>query len=107
MTTALATRCFVLSVIRAALMGAVCVSAVDVVTAQNTATVPRVRSNSARIVDAIALGVERSATFRGLVDTIDATDGLVFVADTAHGIHFVTLFGKHFSCSVQFNDAFA
>jgi len=81
MTTALATRCFVLSVIRAALMGAVCLSAVEVVTAQNTATVPRVRSNSARIVDAIALGVERSATFRGLVDTIDATDGLVFVEE--------------------------
>jgi len=80
MTTARATR-LVLSVIRAALMGVVCVAAVQVVTAQDTAPVPRVRSNSARIVDAIARGVERSATFRGLVDTIDATDGLVFVEE--------------------------
>ena len=38
---------------------------------------------SAGIVEAIARGVERSATFRGLVDTIDATDGLVFVEDGA------------------------
>jgi hypothetical protein len=49
------------------------------VSAQDTPTVPRVRSHSARIVAAIARGVERSATFRGLIDTIDATDGLVFV----------------------------
>ena len=81
MTTALATRPCIPSVVRAALMGAVCVAAVEVVTAQDTAPVPRVRSNSARIVDAIAQGVERSATFRGLVDTIDATDGLVFVEE--------------------------
>jgi len=52
---------------------------VEVATEQDTPTVPRVRSHSARIVDAIARGVERSATFRGLIDTIDATDGLVFV----------------------------
>ena len=81
MTTAPATRRCSSSVIRAALMGVVCVAAVQVVTAQDTAPVPRVRSNSARIVDAIARGVERSATFRGLVDTIDATDGLVFVEE--------------------------
>ena len=56
-------------------------TAVHVMTAQDTPTVPRVRSHSARIVDAIARGVERSATFRGLIATIDATDGLVFVED--------------------------
>jgi hypothetical protein len=81
MATAAATHGFSLSAIRGALMGAVCVAAVQLVTAQDTATVPRVRSHSARIVDAIARGVERSATFRGLVDTIDATDGLVFVEE--------------------------
>jgi hypothetical protein len=78
MATAPATH-FSTSVIRAALIGAVCVAAVQVVTSQNTATFSRVRSSSARIVEAIAGGVERSATFRGLVDTIDGTDGLVFV----------------------------
>jgi hypothetical protein len=81
MATAAATHGFSLSAIRGALMGAVCVAAVQLVTTQDTATVPRVRSHSARIVDAIARGVERSATFRGLVDTIDATDGLVFVEE--------------------------
>jgi hypothetical protein len=85
MPTAHATRRSSPSVIRAALMGAVCVVAVQVVTAQNTVTVPRVRSSSARIVEAIAGGVERSATFRGLVDNIDATDGLVFVEEGACG----------------------
>jgi len=79
MATAPATRRFSSSVFRAALMGAVCVTAVQGVTAQDTATIPRVRSTSVLIVDAIARGVERSVTFRGLVDTIDATDGLVFV----------------------------
>ena len=81
MTSAPATDRLFSSVIRAGLMGVACVTAVQVVTAQDAATFPRVRSNSARIVDAIALGVERSATFRGLVDTIDATDGLVFVEE--------------------------
>jgi hypothetical protein len=81
LTTALATHRLLPSVIRAALVGVACVAAVQVVTAQNTATFPRVRSTSARIVDAIAIGTERSATFRGLIDTIDATDGLVFVEE--------------------------
>jgi hypothetical protein len=77
--TAAATRGVSLPAVHGALMGAAGVAAVHVVTAQDTPTVPRVRSHSARIVDAIAQGVERSATFRGLIDTIDATDGLVFV----------------------------
>ena len=79
--TAAATHGVSLSAVRGTLMGAAGVAAVHVVTAQDTPTVPRVRSHSARIVDAIAQGVERSATFRGLIDTIDATDGLVFVDD--------------------------
>lgn len=83
MTTAPSTHRFLTLVIRAALVGVVCVVAVQVVTAQDTASLPRVRSSSVRIVEAIAAGVERSATFRGLVDTIDATDGLVFVEEGA------------------------
>ena len=81
MTTANATHRLLPSVIPTALMGVACVVAIQVVTAQNTATVPRVRSHNARIIETIAQGVERSATFRGLVDTIDATDGLVFVEE--------------------------
>ena len=36
---------------------------------------------SPKIADAIAQGVERSPTFRRLVESIDATDGLVYVAE--------------------------
>ncbi len=79
--TAAATHGLSLSVIRGAPTGTVCVATLQVGTAQTTVTVPRVRSHSARIVDAIARGVERSATFRGLIDTINATDGLVFVEE--------------------------
>ncbi len=74
-----ATYRFSPSVVRAALIGALSVAAVHVVTAQDAATVPRVRATSARIVDAIDRGIERSATFRRLVETIEATDGVVFV----------------------------
>ena len=81
MTTAAASHRLLTREIRAALVGVACVAAVHVVTAQNTSTLPRVRSSSARIVEAIAGGVEHSATFRGLVDTIDGTDGLVFVEE--------------------------
>ena len=81
MLTATASHRLVTSEIRAALVGVACVAVVHVVTAQSAAILPRVRSSSARIVEAIAGGVERSATFRGLVDTIDGTDGLVFVEE--------------------------
>jgi hypothetical protein len=81
MKTAAAGHRFVTKEILAALVGVACVAAVHVVTAQNAAILPRVRSSSARIVEAIAGGVERSAIFRGLVDTIDRTDGLVSVEE--------------------------
>ena len=45
------------------------------------AAVPRVRSHSPRIVDAIARGTAASPTLRRLIDTIDATDGIVYVDD--------------------------
>jgi hypothetical protein len=40
---------------------------------------PRVRSESSLVTDAIVKGVDRSPTFRRLVESIDATDGLVYV----------------------------
>jgi hypothetical protein len=48
----------------------------------------RVRSNHPRIVALIAEATERSPTFRGLVETIEATDGIVYVQEgiCRHGI---------------------
>jgi hypothetical protein len=46
-----------------------------------TQTLPRVRSQNPSIVDAIRQGAERSPTFRRLLETIDATDGLVYVSE--------------------------
>lgn len=40
---------------------------------------PRVRSDSPAIADSIARGLPRSPTLRRLVDSINATDGLVYV----------------------------
>jgi len=47
--------------------------------AQAAAGAPRVRWEEPRIARAIADGITRSTTFRGLVDAIDATDGVVYV----------------------------
>ena len=51
----------------------------DPVAALDAASPPRVRSQSARVGAAIARGTAHSPTFRRLVETINATDGLVFV----------------------------
>jgi hypothetical protein len=71
---------FVLA-IRALGVHAVLIAALSAVAGQPAAAQagPRVRSHSARIVAAIARGTGSSPTFRRLVETIDATDGLVFV----------------------------
>jgi hypothetical protein len=53
--------------------------------AQDAPVLPRVRSDNARIASAIADGPERSQTFRRLIDTIDATDGLVYVDEGVCG----------------------
>jgi hypothetical protein len=45
------------------------------------APVTRVRSESPALADAIARGTTQSATFRRLVEDIDATDGLVYVLE--------------------------
>ena len=57
------------------------VAIVEPVEKQNPRSLPRVRSHEPRIVDAIARGTAVSPTLRRLVDTIDATDGIVYVDD--------------------------
>jgi len=49
---------------------------------------PRVRSTDPAIVAAIAEGTTRSATFRSLVQTIERTDGIVYVerGRCGHGV---------------------
>jgi hypothetical protein len=56
--------------------------------AQDSGIGRRVRSESARIAVAVTQGIEGSATFRRLVDTIDTTDGLVYVGEgvCGHGV---------------------
>jgi hypothetical protein len=53
--------------------------------AQGAASVPRVRAEDPRLSAAIARGVERSATFRRLIEAIAATDGLVYVLEGTCG----------------------
>lgn len=49
--------------------------------AQQTPGIPRIRTTEPLIAAAIALGAERSTTFRRLTEAIGATDGLVYVED--------------------------
>ena len=65
--------------LHAALITTLSGAAVQPVAAQAGAIEPRVRSENARIVEAIARGRKGSPTFRRLIETVDATDGLVFV----------------------------
>lgn len=53
------------------------------------ATLPHVRSTNSAIAAAIVEGQVRSSTFRSLVQTIDATDGIVYVepGSCRHGVH--------------------
>ena len=55
------------------------------ITTQASATIPRVRSEDAHLRTAIAEGQTRSATFRRLIEAIEATDGLVYVAEGTCG----------------------
>jgi hypothetical protein len=62
----------------------------------------RVRGVSARVVAVINEAVARSESFRGLVDRIGATDGMVYVAEgkCGHGVracllHTMTAMGQH------------
>ena len=49
--------------------------------ARRPQTLPRVRWEDPRIGAAIARGIERSGTFRRLIERIDSSDGLVFVTE--------------------------
>src|SRR5262245_51007050 len=49
--------------------------------AQESVEGPRVRSVVPVISAAIVTGIERSTTFRGVVEAIDATDGVVYVQE--------------------------
>jgi hypothetical protein len=56
--------------------------------ASDPPTIPRVRDNGdPSIAGLIQEATERSATFRRLVDTIDATDGIVYVEQGTCGHH--------------------
>jgi hypothetical protein len=70
--------------------------------ADDTSPLARVRSHSLRVSALIREGVARSTTLRHLVETIDATDGLVYVEEgrCGHGVRAclsmnVTLAGPH------------
>ena len=58
---------------------------VEIGAAQAVPVLSRVRSDSSRIARAIADGTGRSQTFRRLIETIDATDGLVYVDEGVCG----------------------
>jgi hypothetical protein len=55
------------------------VAVVEAVEGYQTARLNRVRSHSPLLAAAIEEGVQRSPSFRRLVQTIDSTDGLVYV----------------------------
>ena len=65
--------------IHAVLVAAFSVLAAGAVVAQDQPATVRIRSHSPRVTGAIAEGAARSATFRRLVETIDAGDVLVYV----------------------------
>jgi hypothetical protein len=59
----------------------VSILAVESVAMMERPPLVRIRSHSARFTDAIAEGTARSATFRHLVETIGASDGIVYVEE--------------------------
>jgi hypothetical protein len=69
---------------------------------QAEALLPRVRSESPVIAGAIASGIDRSPIFRRLITSIDASDGLLYLAKgecrgsaRACLMHLVTISGPH------------
>jgi hypothetical protein len=102
MTHAASTRRCSIVGIHAALMTALIVAAIETGSAQDAPALPRVRSHSPRITNAIAEGTDRSPTFSHLIETIGATDGLVYVDEgvCGHGVRAclvlsVTVAGPH------------
>jgi hypothetical protein len=70
-----------MSRIQVALTLAMSVAIVEAIAVVEAQTLPRVRSESPLIAKAITEGFERSPTFRRLVETIDSSDGLVYVEE--------------------------
>ena len=90
-----------MATIRAAFLTIVCVGIAETAAAQDI-PMPRVRTTSAAVVAAVDLGVRHSPTFRGLVASIDATDGIVYIDEGTCGhtvrsclLHLVTIAGPH------------
>lgn len=88
--------------VHVALVSVASCAIVESAAAQETAPLRRVRSDSSFITDAIARGSERSPVFRGLLETIDASDGLVYVDEgvCGHGVfaclfHSMQIAGPH------------
>jgi hypothetical protein len=92
----------VVLVVRVALAGVAACAIAETATAQEAAPLRRVRSDSAFITAAMARGSERSLVFRELVETIDASDGLVYIDEgvCGHGVfacllHAMQIAGPH------------
>ena len=59
--------------------------AVAAMGADEPGTLLRIRPQTSKIAGAVTEGVQRSPTFRRLIESIDATDGLVYVAEGTCG----------------------
>lgn len=83
------TRNMAMAMVAAAILASPRVSAAADATVANAGTQTRhVRSSNPALVTLIQQAAERSATFRSIVDTIDASDSFVFVeeGDCGHGV---------------------
>ena len=83
-------------------MVALSVWVVDTAMAGQAAPPSRVRSDNPLIADSIAGGIAGSPVFRRLIETIDATDGLVYIEDGDCGhavrscfLHSITISGPN------------
>jgi hypothetical protein len=88
--------------VHAVLMSVAACAIIETVSAQEMPPLRRVRSDSLFITTAIARGSERSPLFRSLLETIDASDGLVYVDEgiCGHGVfacllHTMQVAGPH------------
>jgi hypothetical protein len=81
MTSQAATRCAYRRAIHAAVAGVIACSFSRPAIAEDQGSSPihRVRSSSNRIGQLISLATQHSVTFKGLAETIDGTNGLVYV----------------------------
>jgi hypothetical protein len=83
------TRNLAMAAMAAAVLGTPSLSAAaDAMAANPTISFTHVRSSNPALVALIQQAGERSATFRGLIDTINASDSFVFVEEGAcgHGV---------------------